>query len=123
LPLNTAMGGHPMLLQEPEIMTCATPAGSHAAACADQVVRTPRHYLRRLAFHLAARAALRRAELRARTFALMAADRQQTQKVPLASPSTDTPRLSAQTSAEVPAKQVAPFAGADCAPLNTLMKA
>jgi hypothetical protein len=36
---------------------------------------TPRHYLRRLAYRLAGRAALRRAELRARAFELIAADR------------------------------------------------
>lgn len=48
--------------------------GPSAAACANPA-RTPRHYLRRLAFHLATRAALRRAELRARAFELVAADR------------------------------------------------
>ncbi|ACB34458.1 hypothetical protein Lcho_2192 [Leptothrix cholodnii SP-6] len=35
----------------------------------------PRHYLKRLAFRLADRAALRRAELRARAFGVIAADR------------------------------------------------
>ncbi|MEY8874927.1 MAG: hypothetical protein AB9M60_00345 [Leptothrix sp. (in: b-proteobacteria)] len=49
-------------------------AGSPAAACAD-LARTPRHYLRRLAFLLAGRAVLRRAELRARAFERIAADR------------------------------------------------
>lgn len=48
--------------------------GTTAAAFAPQA-HTPRHYLRRLAFHLADRAALRRAELRARAFGVIAADR------------------------------------------------
>lgn len=56
-------------------MTSATKAGSPAAACADLARYIPPHYLRRLAFHLATRAALRRAELRARAFELVAADR------------------------------------------------
>lgn len=66
-------GGFQMLNQEHEAMTTRK-AGSPAAACADPA-RTPRHYLRRLAFRLANRAALRRAELRARAFELIAADR------------------------------------------------
>lgn len=37
-------------------------AGTSTAACA-KPARVPRHYLRRLAFHLATRTALRRAEL------------------------------------------------------------
>jgi hypothetical protein len=52
-----------MLTTEPETMT--TPkVGTHAAAFAPQAHPAPRHYLKRLAFRLARRAALRRAELR-----------------------------------------------------------
>jgi hypothetical protein len=63
-----------MLDTEPETMTTRK-AGSPAAACADPARYIPAHYLRRLAFHLAGRAVLRRAELRARAFELVAADR------------------------------------------------
>ncbi|WP_251970351.1 hypothetical protein [Sphaerotilus microaerophilus] len=53
-------------------------AGSHAAACAPQAHRLPHAFRTRLARILARRAvasALRRAELRARAFELVAADR------------------------------------------------
>jgi hypothetical protein len=62
-----------MLIPEPETMTTRK-AGSPAAAFAP-TAHTPRHYLKRLAHQLAIRAALRRAELRARAFELVAADR------------------------------------------------
>jgi hypothetical protein len=64
-----------MLIPEPETMTTPNEAGRSAAAFAPQAHPTPRHYLKRLAHHLASRAALRRAELRARAFELVAADR------------------------------------------------
>lgn len=48
--------------------------GTPAAAFAPQA-HTPRHYLKRLALRLSDRAALRRAELRARAYGVIAADR------------------------------------------------
>ncbi|MFM2058872.1 MAG: hypothetical protein RLY71_3257 [Pseudomonadota bacterium] len=61
-----------MLIPEPETMNAHKPGqpGTRAPAA-----HTPRHYLNRLAHRLATRAALRRAELRARAFELVAADR------------------------------------------------
>jgi len=74
LPREIGNGGSSMLNQEPETMT--TPkVGTSAAASAPQAHTPPRHYLKRLAFRLADRAALRRAELRARTYGVIAADR------------------------------------------------
>lgn len=53
-----------------------TPKSAQAAASAAlKTEPSPRHYLKRLAFRLADRAALRRAELRARAFGVIAADR------------------------------------------------
>jgi hypothetical protein len=65
--LQNCAGGFLKLIQEPETMT--TPkVGTHAAAYAPA-------FMRRLAHQLASRAALRRAELRARAYAAVAADR------------------------------------------------
>ena len=72
LPREIGNGGSSMLNQEPETMT--TPKSAPAAASAP-LAHTPRHYLKRLAFRLAHNAALRRAELRARAFGVIAADR------------------------------------------------
>lgn len=67
--LNTLKGGHQKLIPEPEIM--ANPkAGSLGAHVRAYI---PRHYLRRLAYSLASKAT-RRAELRARAFAVVLAD-------------------------------------------------
>lgn len=72
-PLQNGEGGFLKLIPEPETMT--TPkVGTSAAACATQRNTSPA-FLRRLAFHLASRAALRRAELRARAFGVIAGDR------------------------------------------------
>jgi hypothetical protein len=49
--------------------------GTSAAARSKSGQSSPRHYLKRLAFRLADNAALRRAELRARAYSVIAADR------------------------------------------------
>lgn len=78
-PFETGRCGPSMLIPEPETMT--TPqVGTSAAASAVLISErspAPHHYLKRLAFRLADRAALRRAELRARAYGVIAADRLQ----------------------------------------------
>lgn len=64
-----------MLSKEPETMTPFPKAGGQAAACAHPARNTSPAFLRRLAHHLAHRAALRRAELRGRALSVIAADR------------------------------------------------
>lgn len=71
-PLENGRCGSSMLTTEPETMK---PTKSAPAAASAPLAHTPRHYLKRLAFRLASRAALRRAELRARAYACVAADR------------------------------------------------
>lgn len=73
-PRENGPGGPSMLLQEPETMTTRK-VGTFAAACALKARNTSPAFLRRLAHHLAGRAALRRAELRARAYGVIAADR------------------------------------------------
>jgi hypothetical protein len=70
---DRAKGGSQKLIPEPETMSTHKPGQPGTRAPAAHT--PPPHYLKRLAHRLAGRAALRRAELRARAFELIAADR------------------------------------------------